>query len=138
MNQILLIDDDGGVRMSLAATLRRAGFDVMTAADGREGVALFRTHPIDLVITDLIMPTQDGFETIKTVRRLQPSCKIIAISGGDQAIAERYLKVVAERKDVARILTKPFTGSEFLEVVSEVLCGSLLSPGSSVSSEDPL
>jgi DNA-binding response OmpR family regulator len=122
MSRILLIDDEDSVRVPLAAVLRRAGFEVVTAADGKEGIAVFRHSPVDLVITDLIMPKQDGFETIKTIRRLQPGAKIIAISGGDRAITAKYLQTVAQRREADRILTKPFTGQEFVTAVKEVLC----------------
>lgn len=121
VNRILLIDDDHDIRVFLAAVLRHAGFEVTTAADGRHGVALFRQHPFDLVITDLVMPAQNGYETIKAIQRLHPGFKIIAISGGDQVVAARYLKGVATRLGLARVLTKPFSDAQLVEAVNDVL-----------------
>ena len=59
-----------------------AGDEVQIAADGEEGVHLFRTAPADLVITDLFMPNLEGLDVIKELRRDFPEAKIIAISGG--------------------------------------------------------
>jgi DNA-binding response OmpR family regulator len=123
MKRILLIDDDHDVRIFLAAALRSAGFEVATAADGKHGVALFRRKPYDLLITDLIMPAPNGFETIKSIRLLKPDIKIIAISGGDRAIAARYLKSVKENMRVDRALTKPFADHQLVDAATEVLNG---------------
>lgn len=69
MQRILLIEDEEAVRRPLSEILRRASFEVVTAADGKEGMALFQQQAFGLVITDLIVPTQDGMETIIAVRR---------------------------------------------------------------------
>jgi CheY-like chemotaxis protein len=137
MKRVLLIEDDEAIRLPFGEILRRGGYDVVTAADGRQGMVLFNEQVIDLVITDLFMPKQDGAETITAIRRLDPEFKIIAISGGGQIVRPEYLEPIVASLGVKHFLKKPFTGSEFLKVVSEVLCGSPLSPGSSVSSEDP-
>ncbi len=121
MRRILLIDDDDEVRMVLAAALRYAGFEVVTAADGAEGIGLFRQQAVDLVITDLFMPKQDGAETITAIRRLNPFFKIIAISGGGQIVKPEYLEPVVASLGADRYLTKPFTGERLLAAVSGLL-----------------
>ena len=65
MARILVIDDDPDTRAMLELTLKSAGYEVISAADGREGVARQCTSPADLVITDLYMPNQEGLETIR-------------------------------------------------------------------------
>ena len=98
--QILVVDDDPGVRESLEMLLMSAGYDVATANDGISAVSyLSRTVP-DLIVTDLNMPHMSGVDLISHVRSLHPSVPIVAMSGnyhGDAVpagiIADRfYLK----------------------------------------------
>jgi CheY-like chemotaxis protein len=121
MRRILLIDDDDDVRTVLAAALRYAGFEVVTAADGTEGIGLFQQQAVDLVITDLFMPRKDGAETITAIRRLNPFFKIIAISGGGQMVKPEYLEPVVASLGVDRYLTKPLSGASLLAAVSGLL-----------------
>jgi CheY-like chemotaxis protein len=81
--RILLVDDDPDVRRSLGNTLAKAGYEVITAADGVEAVSLWRDlHGGDLVILDMFMPEKDGLETMVELRNHSPGVPIIAISGG--------------------------------------------------------
>ncbi len=123
MRRILLIDDEEATCVALDEILKGAGFDVVTAADGREGMILFRQQVIDLVITDLIMPNQDGFETIMALRRLRPGCKVIAISGGGRRVEVGFLEKVVRRMGVIHFLSKPISGEEILGAVNDVLKG---------------
>ena len=82
MSRILLIDDDDQFRGMLQQALRREGYEVVEARDGKEGVICFRTAAIDLVMTDILMPEQEGLQTIRELRAEFPAIKIIAISGG--------------------------------------------------------
>src|SRR5690606_36148924 len=79
---ILIIDDDGSIRRVLRTSLERAGHTVEEAKNGAIGMALYREAPVDLVITDLFMPDQDGIETIQQLRDEFPDATILAISGG--------------------------------------------------------
>ncbi len=119
MPYILLIDDDELLRGVLAKALDHAGHQVIQAADGQQGVELARATPVDLVITDLIMPVQEGVETIVKLRRERPDLPIIAISGG-VTNSKIYLEI-ASRIGAKRILAKPFTPQELLAVIAEVL-----------------
>src|SRR5688572_234064 len=82
MQRILVIDDDEQVRALLYEILDRAGFKVVEATNGVEGLKLYRAQPADLVITDLIMPEKEGVETILELRREFPDVRVVAISGG--------------------------------------------------------
>jgi DNA-binding response OmpR family regulator len=119
MARILLIDDDDPLREVLATTLASVGHIVMQAADGKRGVELFRVEPADLVITDIIMPGQEGIETIVALRRELPSLPIIAMSGGT-SYSKFYLEVAA-KLGAQRTLAKPFTTTELMQAVSAVL-----------------
>jgi CheY-like chemotaxis protein len=84
MVRILIIDDNDPFRYLLRLTLEQAGYEVVDACNGREGLSRYRAAPTDVVIIDLFMPTQEGLETIQALRRERPTVKIIAISGGDR------------------------------------------------------
>ncbi len=120
MAWVLVIDVDESIRRMLCEVLRRAGYAAVAAADGREGMARFREKPADLVITDILMPEQEGLETISALRRDFPEVKIIAISGGGTRSSFDYLRF-AQKLGAARTLAKPFTPSELLDVVREEL-----------------
>lgn len=119
--KILVIDDDEQMRVLLRQVMEWAGHEVVEAADGREGTRLQRQHRADLVITDLIMPEQEGLETITALRRDYPGLKIIAISGGGRIGPEAYLPAAREL-GADRVFSKPFDVQELAETVRELLC----------------
>src|SRR5713101_6862693 len=120
MTRILLIDDDALARDMLRQMLERAGYDVVDAASGREGLQQYQASAIDLIITDILMPDQDGLETIQELRRLAPEAKIIAISGGGQTGLLDLLPV-AEKLGAQCTLRKPLRRQELLEAVRQLL-----------------
>lgn len=122
MATILLVEDDDGVRKLLHRTLVNAGYEVEEASNGDIALAAYRRQPRDLVITDLVMPEKDGLETISALRRINPSAKIIAISGGGRTLGlgQLYLET-AQSIGAARVLAKPFTSTALLTAVSELL-----------------
>ena len=120
MRRILVIDDDVEFRQMLAKMLERAGYEVTEAANGREGMRLFREAPSELVITDILMPEQDGVETVIELKREFADTGIIAISGGGQIDSKEYLRM-AERLGVTHTLSKPFGREELLDAVKELL-----------------
>jgi DNA-binding NtrC family response regulator len=120
MKRVLIIDDDEQLRALLFEILDRAGFEVIEAANGEEGLKRYREQPIDLVITDLIMPEKEGVETIVELRREFPNARVVAISGGGRAGGRDYLPIAA-RLGASRTVAKPFTSQEILEAVRETL-----------------
>jgi len=110
---VLVIDDDALVRRSLEAMLQEADFNVLLAANGREGIELFRVHRPELVIADVIMPEMEGFETIKIIKREQPETRILAISGGGRW-ANRDLIDMAQHLGADGGLEKPFEAEQLL------------------------
>ncbi len=120
MALILLIDDDLKIRKILRQMLEHAGYEVVEASDGKEGLHLYRERQPDLVITDIVMPKKDGLETITDLRIEFPGSKIIAISGGGRLDPEPYLEL-AEGFGADRLLTKPFGQEEFIKAVQDLL-----------------
>jgi len=120
MKKILVIEDDTEVREYLENVLGRAGYAVVSAANGKDGVTRFNDQPVDLVITDIIMPEKDGIETIIDLRRGRSELKVIAISGGGRAEPENYLHS-ARLLGADRTLRKPFTNEDILGAVRELI-----------------
>jgi CheY-like chemotaxis protein len=118
MADILLIDDEDTFRRALSMVLTRAGHRVQEARDGAEAIKLYLQAVPDLVITDLIMPDKEGVETIIALRELNPSLRIIAMSGADAC--GDYLKI-ARKLGARRTFSKPFHGSEIIEGVESLL-----------------
>lgn len=115
--KILVIEDDEAVRTYLDKVLTEAGYQVLQAADGDEGIARISEDPeIAIVVTDLIMPEKDGIEAIIEIRKLRSGVKILAISGGGRIGPDFYLKN-SMALGANAILAKPFTRSEFLNVI---------------------
>ncbi len=120
MRRILIIDDDVVFRQMLRKMLERAGYEVTEAGDGREGMRLFREARADLVITDILMPEQDGVETVIKLKREFADVGIIAISGGGQIDSKEYLKV-AEGFGVTHTFSKPLDRKRLLQAIQELL-----------------
>ena len=116
---VLLIDDDEMLRTVLAIGVEQAGHTVLQAEDGQKGVELARSSNVDIVVTDLIMPVQEGVETIMTLRKERPRLPIIAISGG-VSNSKLYLDI-AGKIGAKRMLPKPFTPRQLVALIEEVL-----------------
>lgn len=126
MKRILVIDDDVQMRQMLKQMLERQGYEVVEASDGKQGLALYRQTPTDLIITDIIMPEKEGVEMILELKRDFPDVKIIAISGGARDIDAQCCLAYVESK-VSRTFIKPFNREELLEAIQNLLNEAVLS-----------
>ena len=122
MSSILIIDDDAAVRRLLRMALEKDKHTVIEAEDGVEGMRRWRDGRPDLVITDLLMPGKDGLDTVFEMVSLNPRVKVIAMTGGTWREAVDRLHD-ARLFGALRTVAKPFTLSEMLRVVGEVLAG---------------
>jgi DNA-binding response OmpR family regulator len=120
MKKVLVIDDDAMVRASIVHILEDGGYEVLAAADGIRGMAAFHSEHPDLVITDIVMPDQEGIQTINEIRSANPSAKIIAISGSGRFGQADFLKM-ARRLGAADTIAKPFDSDELLSRVKACL-----------------
>jgi DNA-binding response OmpR family regulator len=127
--RLLVIDDDNLVRAALTDMLQTAGFEVVTASNGRLGLELLQTTPVDAIITDILMPEQEGLETIREARQRFPDIRILAISGGGAGGGETQLLRFAESFGADQTLPKPFTGSQLVAAVRALLVGRGGKPG---------
>ena len=115
-SSVLIIDDEQSLRDFVNKNLEVRGFQTYTAANGLEGLALFKTHDVDLVIVDLMMPHMNGLETIRRIRQ-ESLVPIIVLS----ALGEENDKVQAFNYGADDFLTKPFGVRELLARINAVL-----------------
>ncbi len=120
MKKILIIDDEPVIRIMLTQLFEKNNYEVLEASDGNIGIALFKKHKPDLVITDLIMPEKEGLETIREIRESDQNIKIIAISGGGTVNSETYLQA-AEKLGAQYSFEKPLKIDELLSAVKGLL-----------------
>jgi len=121
--RVLVIDDDVDVREMICKMLAGEDYDVLAAANGKEGMEIIKSEPeINIVITDLIMPEKEGIETIQEIKRDFPHIRILAISGGGRGSAQDYL-ALAKGMGANLTLNKPFVKHELLKAVNEILEG---------------
>ncbi|MDX9769829.1 MAG: response regulator [Tenuifilaceae bacterium] len=118
--RILIIDDDRELAQSIREILVEEGFRVDMASNGREGIRLQNTMPYELIITDIVMPEEDGLEVIMWVRKTHPNTKLIAISGGGYFDSRDYL-LMAKELGAKIVLCKPFEIKSLLSGVRRLL-----------------
>ncbi len=116
MARILVMDDDEQIRKVMRQVLEREGHQVVLALNGKEGIALHLDQPVDLVVTDIIMPELEGIATIMELRRTTPDLKVIAMSGGGAVDAKDYLRL-AKMAGARLTLTKPIRLEQLREAV---------------------
>jgi DNA-binding response OmpR family regulator len=120
MARILLVDDDHPFRIMLGRVLTLHGHTVIEARDGKEGLKLFPHIAVDLVITDMVMPEKEGIEVLLALRKLSPSVKVIAMSGGGRVSAEDNLRM-AKLLGAAKVFPKPFPSGTLLSAIDSLL-----------------
>src|SRR5215210_4391739 len=130
--RILLVDDERSVQKLLAWPLRKEGYDVVEAYDGREALNQFRDGGFDLIVLDLMLPKVDGFDVCRQIRS-RSTVPIIMLT----AKTEEIDKVLGLELGADDYITKPFSLREFRSRVKAVLRRAALTPAEE-SLEEPL
>lgn len=116
---ILVVDDEAAIRQITQTSLETYSYKVLTASDGIEALAVYAQHKedINVVLIDMMMPVMDGPTTIRTLRRMNPQGKIVAVTGlvSDDKLAQ------ARHLGVQTFLYKPYTAKELLKTLDAVL-----------------
>ncbi|HEY9800764.1 MAG TPA: response regulator [Leptolyngbyaceae cyanobacterium] len=117
---ILVVDDEDAIRDITKTSLEAHNYQAITASDGIEAIALYAEHrdTISLVLTDMVMPSMDGLTTIRTLQKINPDVKIIAVSG----LATHDKINTAYNIGIQAFLPKPYTANQLLEAISTVKC----------------
>lgn len=116
---VLVVDDEESIREITRGTLETFGYNVLTANDGTEALAIYadKKNEIAVVLTDMVMPFMDGPATIRALQRMNPQVRIIAASG--LGTAQRAGEGSLE--GVSVFLTKPYTAQKLLKTLAQVL-----------------
>lgn len=119
-NRILLVDDDDAMRRALSKALERDGYAVVEAPNGRSALECLERNPVDLVVTDIIMPDSEGVELTLLLHSSHPELPVIAMSGGGHWDPEFHLSL-ARAAGATQVLSKPFPPEVLLEKVHSLL-----------------
>lgn len=111
--RVLLVDDEEAIRTLLRTALESVGLEVSEATNGRDGLALYRQQPADLVITDIGMPEGNGLDLILELTREYFGVKVIAMSGEQETRHLNAAKLLGARQT----LQKPFSLDKLLRTV---------------------
>ncbi len=120
MKHILIVDDDITIRKTLCAALSsEPDWKISSASNGAEALALIKTDKPDLVVTDIIMPDEDGIYLLGKLHKEFPEIKSIAMSGGGRIKPEEYL-YMADGFGAVKTFSKPFRILELIAAVKEI------------------
>lgn len=114
----MVVDDEAAILNITGQTLQAFGYQVITASNGSEAIALYARHreEIAVVLTDMMMPIMDGATTIFTLRQINPAVKVIGASG-----LETNGKATASDVEIKHFIEKPYTAESLLCMLREVL-----------------
>jgi DNA-binding response OmpR family regulator len=117
--KILVVDDDPEIREGIASLLRAAGHQVEIAGDAAAAARLIGAAKFDLLITDIVMPDQDGLELIRNLPANRP--RVLAISGGSPKLPAAYTLGASGALGADGTLFKPFTAGDLIAAVDGLL-----------------
>ncbi len=122
MAHILIVDDEPSIRDLLRLTLEAADHEVLQADCGAEAIRVLdeTPEPIDLVITDILMPDGDGIELISNLRKRENAPPVVAITGGGIMLDCSSLST-AKSLGASAIIAKPFSCSDLQETIKDLL-----------------
>lgn len=116
---VLVVSDDSEARAVTCDLLKDDGYEVVEAGHGRDAEAILSAREIDLMITDIVMPEQDGLETILSVRAVHPGLKIIAVGESEASYQVRTARLLG----ADAVMSKPLTRRILKEAVREQIGG---------------
>jgi DNA-binding NtrC family response regulator len=111
---ILVVDDDAAVLLTTARLLQRAGFETLEIGTPAEALALIATEPVDVLLSDVVMPDMNGLELAAAVRERHPEIEVVLMSGFTPAALMRH-KLTGE--GAPAILQKPVARDELVAAV---------------------
>lgn len=114
--RVLLVEDDDDNRELMAEVLASAGYDVVSASSGAEGLKTLAERSVDVVVTDVGMPGMGGLEVARAAKQIAPTVPVVVVTGW----AEREDIASARGKDVDAVLIKPVDPDALTSAVSDV------------------
>jgi CheY-like chemotaxis protein len=120
MAAVLVVDDDPDVLATIADIIEQAGHDVAKAANGLAALAVLDdSEPIDLLLTDVVMPDLNGFNLARMAHLRWPGLKVLYLTGYHEAAMAMVMRETGDR--LGKLLTKPITPAELRREIAEVL-----------------
>jgi len=119
VKRILLAEDDESMRGFLERALSKAGYEVISFANGKEAHERLQEEPFTLLLTDIVMPQMDGIELARRAAELDPNLKIMFITG----FAAVTLNTNSRPPKDARVLSKPFHLKDLVREIDRLLAG---------------
>ena len=116
---VLTVDDEADIRLQMEIWLKEAGHTVVAAAEGAAARACLGQKQFDLVVTDVLMPKTDGLGLIAEIKKVQPSARIVAISGGGRYLDGTDCLKMATGLGAHAAVIKPFTREQLLAAIRE-------------------
>ena len=120
MKKVLVIDDEADIRSVLKFRLEKAGYHCLTAADGKEGLAVVAAEKPDFIILDLIMPVMDGVKVYRHLK-MNPKTKHIPILAFTAQDADTVVAKGQPALDIVDLVLKPFDAEALVKTVQRVL-----------------
>ncbi|MEO5346605.1 MAG: response regulator [Magnetococcus sp. YQC-9] len=121
MKRILVIDDDPQILNLLTEMLHTDSHEVKTVTNGRLALRLIREQgPWDVILCDILMPQQDGIETMLAIRKLGIGQKVVAMTGGGRYLDIDQIQTMIRDFGVPALLRKPFSLAQLLEAIDQV------------------
>jgi len=130
--KILLADDDPEILVSLSAALNSEGYEVITAANGREACQRFREEHVDLILLDLKMPVRNGWDSFERVTSINPLVQVIVIT----ALPDQY--TLAAAAGVAALIEKPLDLPLLIRTIDELRAEPIESRLSRLAGREPV
>ncbi len=118
---ILVVDDEYAIRVLLKSFLEGHDYEILLAENGKEAFQLFEAFQPHLVISDIMMPMEDGISLVSRIRSRSPSIKVVYLSAWiDETDTEKRLNEELEKHPDCRIVKKPFDLDALLKVIEEL------------------
>ncbi len=117
--RVLVVDDDPEILSTLVAIARRFGHQTAAASDGLSALSRLRSEDFELVLLDVVLPEMDGLEVLRSVRKLRPELKILAMSAGGAFEGIDYLRL-ARDLGADYTLKKPFAARDLAQALEQL------------------
>jgi CheY-like chemotaxis protein len=118
---VLVVDDDAGLRETISHMVASVGYHVDSVEDAHAAIASVSARTPDIIITDVYMPTGDGFELLNWLRNEGMTIPVIVMSGSSSGTGEYDQLTVAQHLGAAAVIDKPFRQSKLVETIDRVL-----------------
>ncbi len=115
--RVLLVDDEDRILTALCRSLRREGYELVTAQTPREALKRLAEQSFDAVLTDHKMPRMTGVELLAKVARLQPNAARLLITGWSQAVSDKEIEAI----EIDAVLPKPWEDSELKDALRKAI-----------------